>query len=802
MIRLLVMVAMVGCLMTWTSSTPTRAAELQVSELFLETARALARDVLEKSLATACKAGTKGSPDDASHHELCLAFTDVLQELALAAIDGELDEEFALARFRAFQRRAVLVAATYALRKQLAAVLLGPLRARLSTAERTVVEQSIEKATSCIAALLLERTTPRSCPSSSASPDPKRIATLALQELADAMERQLPLGARSSMLGFDLTLQLFKDAMLAAMSSESATSRVRATLRKVDERAGLLLGRLETNVQLSVPAIEQARMDLERYPEASCPSPDRSRLLGELTALASQPLEVWGAVGKQVSRGESPARRLLPGSQLRACELRAGAYQTHVHIMDALISSAQLHALLIRWRPALLSAAVFVDQLSRPNEPRLQRDVRGLLAEVGYSVLAGRIGARLTCGEATVEPGGERMTIDCRDIDSGQSHAYLFEGRKFEATTENANPEGNRVMFERLTRVFTVAAARGTCVGQLFGAAAAGDRVEVFGSLGPVCVLDPALEDAELVLLPMARRLGLALEPLTPVMTQPTHGRRLMRWSDESVDPGLDSARLRISKTAAIDLVHESASLLAHASMGSSDAQAVAASELLEALAGQLEDTEAIDPAVVYTTATTVLAKPIKSFIEAIFDRTGCDQRRKGQSKRCLVGTLAVGLYEPLLRYSAGEMDGATLLHEATRTVDQLDPLGRSPLFLSFGLAYSGAVPTLRTNEPLSHHLTVIDKWGLVHRFGKHKEWLVGGFVGGFIDALVRTALDGSQHSYWLAPGLVFGARRLWKAPFGLEAHFAGAPRSDFRDFGLAFGATLTVPFELLLRER
>jgi hypothetical protein len=796
----LMVILVVGCLLGSAWPARAHAAEVQVSELFRETARALARYGLERSLAKACKAVENGNQEDELRYDLCIAFTSVLQDLAIAAIEGELDEEFALSRFATFQHRAVLAAAMYAFRTQLAEVLLGPLRKRLSQADQRELDEAVVKATSCLAGLLLERATLKSCRNDSSAASPSAAARQALAELEQVTKPKLSGLPKPARVGYDVALTLVQDATLAALGSSGTLQRVRTILRVVDEKAGWQLGRLEANVALDADEIRKASDDLERYSEAQCPAQARTRLLTELTTLANDPLAVWTELGRRVSHGQPPPRAMLPGGRLGACTLHPGAYETHVHFMDLLISSAQLHARLIRWRPMLLSAALFIEQLARPNEQRLRRDASGLIADVAYTILAGRIGARLVCEEADVDLEADRMTIACKDVDSQRLQSYVFEGRQFEATELT---DGNAVISKRLTQIFTVAAARGTCVGQLVGAAMAGDRVETFGALGPVCVLDPAFEEAERRLIPAARRLGLALEPVAPVVTQPASGRRLMRWSDDSVDPGVDSVRLRLSSTTATDFAREAAMLLATAYMGSSNTNATTAGELIEALASQLADDAPLDPAVVYTLATNVLAEPVKGFVEALFDREDCDEPRNSKTVRCLVGNLAVGLYEPLLRYSAGELGGNELLHEATRAVDRLDPLGHSPLFLSFGLAYSGALPlTDGSDQPLSHHLTVIDKWGLVHRFGRRNEWHVGGFVGGFIDALVRTALDGSARSYWLAPGVVFGARQIWKAPFGLEAHFAGAPRADFRGFGIAFGAALTVPFELLLRDR
>lgn len=817
---------------------PAAAAEIQVSDLFKDTAKALARYGLEEVMDKACqppstnkrtkKRARKGSaeegsaetestpPDaaepDALRYQLCVAFVDALHEFVVAAIDGELDKEVALAEFRRFQRRAILAVATYGYRQEVAKILLGSLLdSRISEARLAVVQGVVSRASTCIAATLLGSHVEESCkpmregsPASpcSASDDasPTKSAKEAFCRIRSVAEESLPAGGPRELASFAVVLALVEDTTIAALGSGTVFDRARVALHDADEKAGFHLGWLAGNVAFDPDTIADAQRDLQQYPEAQCPSADKRRLLDELSALARSPLTASEKLGRHVSTGTVPPRSLLPASTLGACRPVAGDFEHYVAISDALVLSARIHAQLLRWRPALLSAAMFIDELSSPSEEQLHRNARGLIVELAHVLLAQPRGTALVCKETQVER-PDRVTIGCTDM-HGVAVDYAFEGRNF---GDRAKRDGNDVIMERLSRSFTVAASRATCVGQLIGAAAAGDRVDAFGTFGPVCVLDPAFDELESILLPAAERLGLRLEDLAPTATQPATGRRLKRWAGDSVELGATSARLRITPVTGKELAAEGVLMLAEAyaaspaarrgSSAASTASLGAAVTVAQALAGPLLRAESIEPAAAFGLASQFFAEPVEAFIAKAFTHDDC--KKKPNRVGCLVSAQAVALYEPLLQYSAGIIDEDELLREAARSVQRIDPFSHSPLFLSFGIAYSG----IWTPDTLSHHLTVLDKWGLAYRFGKRNQGHVGAFVGGFIDALVRTALDGSENSYWLA-GAMLGARQLYrKMPLGFEAHVAAAPRADFAGIGLAFGVALTVPFELLLNK-
>jgi hypothetical protein len=112
-------------------------------------------------------------------------------------------------------------------------------------------------------------------------------------------------------------------------------------------------------------------------------------------------------------------------------------------------------------------------------------------------------------------------------------------------------------------------------------------------------------------------------------------------------------------------------------------------------------------------------------------------------------------------------------------------------VILNFGLGMNYFV---RPDHAIA--LTVLDKFGLdiIKYSNANYSFECGPFVGGFLDALVRTAAS-SQHQYWLA-GLTFGFPRAFHTDFGLELHVAAAMPFSTGGDGVQFvaGFALTVP--------
>ncbi|MBV8757241.1 MAG: hypothetical protein JO257_08210 [Deltaproteobacteria bacterium] len=141
----------------------------------------------------------------------------------------------------------------------------------------------------------------------------------------------------------------------------------------------------------------------------------------------------------------------------------------------------------------------------------------------------------------------------------------------------------------------------------------------------------------------------------------------------------------------------------------------------------------------------------------------------------------------------------------ATQTYKSLlqnHSLDRTPIILTLGLGANqvwGHSDVWGSGETA---LTVLDKFGVA--FYKHSEdrWTfeTGPFVGGFLDALVRTATgDGKEHRNWIA-GYTAGFPRLQGVDIGFELHAGVAVPFDIKshDVGFVVGAALVIPFSTL----
>lgn len=164
----------------------------------------------------------------------------------------------------------------------------------------------------------------------------------------------------------------------------------------------------------------------------------------------------------------------------------------------------------------------------------------------------------------------------------------------------------------------------------------------------------------------------------------------------------------------------------------------------------------------------------------------------------CTAQLLIQSAYHPIADYlSEGGLSapGAARLADTTyRQVLQSPLLASAPVILNVGLG-ANWVGVNRPGEDFVA-LTLIDKFGLalLKYNGPQYGFEVGPFVGGFLDALVRTAA-GREEKYWLG-GLTVGFPRMAGWDVGVEAHVGGAfPFTFHADPRLTVGASVVVPF-------
>jgi hypothetical protein len=168
----------------------------------------------------------------------------------------------------------------------------------------------------------------------------------------------------------------------------------------------------------------------------------------------------------------------------------------------------------------------------------------------------------------------------------------------------------------------------------------------------------------------------------------------------------------------------------------------------------------------------------------------------------CTAHMLIQGAYHPIADYlGAGGFSapGAARLADTTyRQLLQSPMLGSTPVILNVGLGANWVGFNKSGSDFVS--LTVVDKFGLalLKYNGPRYGFEAGPFVGGFLDALVRTA-SGADEKYWLA-GLTVGFPKMAGVDLGLEAHVAGAiPFTFHSDPRLTLGLTVVVPFSTVL---
>ncbi|HEX8705995.1 MAG TPA: hypothetical protein VF815_44580 [Myxococcaceae bacterium] len=168
----------------------------------------------------------------------------------------------------------------------------------------------------------------------------------------------------------------------------------------------------------------------------------------------------------------------------------------------------------------------------------------------------------------------------------------------------------------------------------------------------------------------------------------------------------------------------------------------------------------------------------------------------------CTAHMLIQGAYHPIADYlGAGGFSapGAARLADTTyRQLLQSPMLASTPVILNVGLGANWVGFNKSGSDFVS--LTVVDKFGvaLLKYNGPSYGFEAGPFVGGFLDALVRTA-SGADEKYWLA-GFAVGFPRVANVDLGLEAHVAGAIPFTFNsDPQLTLGLTVVVPFSTVL---
>lgn len=182
-----------------------------------------------------------------------------------------------------------------------------------------------------------------------------------------------------------------------------------------------------------------------------------------------------------------------------------------------------------------------------------------------------------------------------------------------------------------------------------------------------------------------------------------------------------------------------------------------------------------------------------------------------GNNRLCAVFLLVESVYVPIAdeiwEGGVNESTASSIAKASYKRVLESDMLAGSPIILNVGLganAIWGDAWETADGNPFGA-LTVVDKFGLVfyRRRGANWTFETGPFVGGFLDAIVRTVAD-EEHRAWLA-GVTLGTTRSWGYDVGVQIHAAAAMPFAFEGFkdnvGWALGATVVVPWSDYLEE-
>jgi hypothetical protein len=172
-----------------------------------------------------------------------------------------------------------------------------------------------------------------------------------------------------------------------------------------------------------------------------------------------------------------------------------------------------------------------------------------------------------------------------------------------------------------------------------------------------------------------------------------------------------------------------------------------------------------------------------------------------GIDAACAAHILIQSAYYPIadVLWDSG-LSAANVSSMATQTYQSLlqnKALDRTPIILDLGLGVNHFGNG-------GNALTVVDKFGLAFYKRSTERWTfeTGPFVGGFLDALVRTAAStGTDQRRWIA-GYTIGVPRLAGVDVGVELHAGAAIPFEIKadDIGFVVGATLVVPFSTLFQ--
>lgn len=508
---------------------------------------------------------------------------------------------------------------------------------------------------------------------------------------------------------------------------------------------------------------------------------------------------VFSAISRAISRFQSlpPEASLLPtdivdpkcASNTDPLAVAVDRLRSHARVarFDATLSSLLQRATL----PAL-TVGLLVDYVSNADESLLLQNTRDL----GLQVLARVIAADDAQNREIACMYDERtppFVITCQVRSTLAT--YTVEADKVwpQATTEERQ-RWLSGLASVIQQKRTPQSARHSCVYEAVSMLLTGSYPTALQSAPQLCTvpIDAARPDQPIATLLDRTIFGANLHQVAP---------GLMQWTSDQVLPQVVATRASLKFASSLG-VQSGYSLLAE--LLSTSNGVVAEARVVELAAKSLQTATDDQARRVLLQAAISTFKPyITQFLDLhVAPLEWCQQGDNDTGIFCAVRVLADAAFEPLMDYLAtpsGQADEGRLARNVYKALDDLDPLGRTPLLFNIG---PGVTFLTRFDGAATTHFTLLDKFGIAARWGRRNQWEVGAFAGGFVDAIIRTAAEGTKSNpYWLLGG-TFGLRKFTRdSPFGIELQVAAAlpfDTSNFKDkVAAAGGLNLIIPAEL-----
>ncbi len=800
---------------------------LQVSDRFVEVSRAVARTILASELRNVCD--TQKDLDSRQRCHIVVDEVTQLFEFALASSSGSRPSLDALVTSLAGRvtQAAFLELTDSALKAQIEDALLrlartptDECRSSITALRSALVRcgQSLlfdmhaaGQQTVCRDGLVAPAAAAKACgfapPTTGSAADPLDVLAGAVTAwLGDATQQSPSEGALAIQ-----ELLLNRDGLLSP-TARGAYERVAALAARLDKKTTL-----DSMSQWSV--FDDPQKVLDELAAVHC----SGKGVEVLKAWREDRYAVYAAVAQAMARGTG----LTDAEQKRLARLPHGAGELTCPpgALDEALAGARRYAEFSRWLGPDVKTALLIDRaLWAALLGALALDyfqsgdaaaLKDHVAPLALRAVARAIAYEERAPQACTQRPGRRSEFTCVRIDAEGQRGALRELKipdELAPTLRDGRHDHQYVITHYVEARGSVMASQRTCAWQ---AAAAALGVDVIadahesvplcraGEPGSIIARLESLLEADALLQPIAGVPGLAR--WAPGAEETMRVRSMVQNFSSPV-------RVFAALSRALALASQALGREAPASPGASLEKVVPTSPPLADVLASLSavcdalararDQDALRLAIAL--GARVSRPAVDSLLDAHIAPLGeCEGDTATPSTRCAARVLVDALYTPTVEYLAEPdpqrrqaFDWPAVVGHA---IQRADPLSRSPLLFDVGLGFTLSMN--RHGDEQRGHLTVMEKFGIVKRWGDRNAWQAGVFAGGFLDPVVRRIAGDKVDPRWLA-GLTFG-RRQWSRdfPLGLEAHAALAIPFQFNtDPHAAVALVALVPIDLVFK--